>query len=173
MIVNDCQLLLLQTLEPRKLRVFSPELLHGFWSKIKTKNPKIVVMSLTITTKNSEQEEVIWHPYYFCLAVAEHQFFGGTHFLILEPGSGKIRWLKKGTIPSEKVPLPMNTPARQETQVVFFHNFGNLLRPLELVPASCERVVPTEWQIRTVLGDCISRAKVIPTQAPQFRQYAI
>ena len=54
-----------------------------------------------------------------------------------------------------------------------FHNLGNLLRPLELVPASRERVVPTEWQIRTVLADCISRARVIPVQAPQFRQYPL
>ena len=54
-----------------------------------------------------------------------------------------------------------------------FHNFGNLLRPLELVPASHERVVPTEWQVRTVLGDCKSRAKVIPIQAPQYRQHAL
>ena len=50
-----------------------------------------------------------------------------------------------------------------------FHNIGNLLRPLELEPASRERVVPTEWQIRTVLGDCISRARVIPVQAHQYR----
>ena len=26
--------------------------------------------------------------------------------------------------------------------------------------------------VRTVLGDCISRARVIPVQAPQYRQYA-
>ena len=37
----------------------------------------------------------------------------------------------------------------------FFHNLGNLLGPLELVPASRERVVPAEWQVRTVLGGCI------------------
>ena len=54
-----------------------------------------------------------------------------------------------------------------------FHNFGKLLPPLELVPASRERVVPTEWQVRTVLGDCISRARVIPVQAPQYRQHAL
>ena len=54
-----------------------------------------------------------------------------------------------------------------------FRNLGNLFRPLELVPASRERVVPTEWQIRTVLGDCISRARVIPVQAPQHRQHAL
>ena len=35
-----------------------------------------------------------------------------------------------------------------------FHNFGNLLKPLEFVPASREQVIPTEWQVQTVLGDC-------------------
>ena len=54
-----------------------------------------------------------------------------------------------------------------------FQNLGNLLRPLELIPASRERVVLTEWQVRTVLGDCISRVKVIPAQAPQYRQHAL
>ena len=54
-----------------------------------------------------------------------------------------------------------------------FHNLGNLLRPMELIPASRERVVPTEWQVRSVLGDCMSRAIVIPTPAPQYRQYSL
>ena len=54
-----------------------------------------------------------------------------------------------------------------------FHNFGNLLCPLELVPASRERVVATEWQVRTVLGDCISKTKVVSFQAPQYRQYSL
>ena len=31
----------------------------------------------------------------------------------------------------------------------------------------------TEWQVRTVLGYCISRARVIPVQAPQYRQHAL
>ena len=54
-----------------------------------------------------------------------------------------------------------------------FHNVGNLLQPLEFVPASRERVVPTEWQVQTVLGACISDAKVISIQAPEYRQYAL
>ena len=54
-----------------------------------------------------------------------------------------------------------------------FHHFGILLRPLELVPSSREHVVPTEWQVPTVLGDCISKAKVTSIQAPQCRQYAL
>ena len=34
-------------------------------------------------------------------------------------------------------------------------------------------MVPTECQVRTVLGDCISKAKVISIQAPQYRQKAL
>ena len=54
-----------------------------------------------------------------------------------------------------------------------FHNFVNLFSALESVPASREHVVPTEWQVRTVLGDCTSKAKVISIQAPQYRQCAL
>ena len=32
---------------------------------------------------------------------------------------------------------------------------------------------PPAWQVRTVLGDCISRATVVPAQAPQYRQCAL
>ena len=42
-------------------------------------------------------------------------------------------------------------PLRGEKPKWIFHNFGNLLSPLELKQASRERVVPTEWQVRTVL----------------------
>ena len=55
----------------------------------------------------------------------------------------------------------------------FFHNIGKFLRSLELTPASRERVFPTQWEVRTVHGDCISREKVIPAQAAQNRQYAL
>ena len=65
------------------------------------------------------------------------------------------------------------TLLRGKKPMWIFHNFGNLLCPLELVPASRERVVPTEWQVRTVLGDCITKAKVISIQAPQYRQYSL
>ena len=62
---------------------------------------------------------------------------------------------------------------RGEKPKWILHSLGNLLRPLEQTPASPERVVPTEWQVRAVLGDCISRAKVIPAQAPQCGQFAL
>ena len=40
-----------------------------------------------------------------------------------------------------------------------FQNLGDLVQPLEFVQTSREQVVPTEWQVRSVLGDCISKAK--------------
>ena len=55
-------------------------------------------MSPTVTTKSFKRKEVAWRQYHLCLAVAEHQIFDGKHFLILGPESGKIWWLKKGTI---------------------------------------------------------------------------
>ena len=106
-------------LRTKNAESLSPQLLQGFWSKLKKKNPKIVVMLPTVTTKNSKQKETICQQHRLCLAVAEHQILGGKHFLVLGPESGKIWWLKKGTIPAEKVPLPMDPPARQETQVDF------------------------------------------------------
>ena len=85
----------------------------------------------------------------------------------------KEKVVEEGTIPSEKVSLPMDSPLRGRKPKWIFYKFGNLLQPLEFVPASRERVVPTEWQVRTVLGDCISTAKVISMQAPQYRQHAL
>ena len=67
----------------------------------------------------------------------------------------------------------MNPPARKGTQVLFSHNFGYLVQPLAFVPISRERVVTTEWQVRSVLGDCTSKAKVISIQAPQYRHVAL
>ena len=65
------------------------------------------------------------------------------------------------------------TLLRGEKPKWIFHNLSNPLRPLESVPASRERLVPTEWQVRTVLGVCIPRAEVIPAQAPQYPQRAL
>ena len=90
-------------------------------------------MSPTVTTKSFKQEEVVWQQYHLFLAVAEH------HIL------GEIWWFK-------------------EVQYLWkkYHCQWTLLRGvLEFLPVLRERVVPTEWQVRTVLGDCISRARVI------------
>ena len=86
--------------------------------------------------------------------------------------SGNIWWLKKVQYLQNKYHCQWILLRIKKSKCIF-HNLGNLLRPLELVPASHERVVPTEWQVRTVLGDCISRARVIPIQAPQYRQFAL
>ena len=59
------------TLKSKNTESFPPQLLQGFWSKLKGKNPKIVVMSQTVTTKNSKQKEVIWQQYRLCLAGEE------------------------------------------------------------------------------------------------------
>ena len=157
-------------LRTKKAESFSPQLLQGFWSKLKKKNPMIVVMSPTVSTQCSKRKEVIWQQYRLRSAVAEDQIFGGKQFLF---GTRIRKYLvvEKGTTRSE-VPLPLDPRAWQETHVDF-QNFGNLLCPLELVPASRERVVPTEWQVRAVLGDCVSKGKVISIQAPQHRQYSL
>ena len=105
----------------KKTESFSPQLLQGFLVKAREKNPKIVVMSPTVTTKNSKQKEIIWQQYRLCLAVVEYQILGGDNFLILGPESGKIWWLKKVQYlqKKKKVPLPMDPAARQETQLDF------------------------------------------------------
>ena len=53
-----------------------------------------------------------------CLAVAEHQILGGKHFFF-GTRIKKDLVVEEGTLPSEKVPLPMDTLSWQETQVDF------------------------------------------------------
>ena len=60
-----------------------PQLLQGFWYKLKKKNAKIVVMSPTVAMKSYKQQEVISQQYHLRLAVAEHQILGGQHFLFV------------------------------------------------------------------------------------------
>ena len=76
-------------LRTKKTESFSPQLLQGFWSKLKKRNPKIVVMYPTATTKNSKQKRGYMATVPSVLNI----------FLTLEPVSGKIWWLKKGTTP--------------------------------------------------------------------------
>ena len=81
--------------------------------------------------------------------VEEHSWVKNKHRTL---NGGQKRTLLGG--PKEK-------EARQVCREVMKAFSGNLLRPLELVPASRELVVPTKWQVRTVLGDGISKAKVV------------
>ena len=76
-----------------KAESFSPQLLQGLWSKLKTKNPKIVVMSpnhmLTIPS--------VFGPWQKIKSSAENIFFGTRIW--------KDLVAEKGTIPSETVPI--------------------------------------------------------------------
>ena len=103
------------------------------------------------------------------MAVAEYQILGGKHFLFFGTGIRKDLVAEKKKVQYLQKKYHCNwTLLRGKKPKWIFHFFGNLLRPLELVPASRERVVPTEWQVRTVLGDCKSKAKVISIQAPRI-----
>ena len=157
-------------LRTKKAENFSPRASQGFWSKIQRKNPKIVVMSPRVFTKCTDQEEVIWQQYRLCLAIAEYQILGGF-FFILGPESRKFWWLTKVQYLQKKHHCQW-TLMRGKKPKWNLHNFGDLLHPLEFVPTSRERVVPTEWQVRTVLGDCISKTKWICFRAPPCRQHA-
>ena len=100
------------------------------------------------------------------------KFLADNTSLFWDQNQERFGGCKRCNIFRKEVPLPMDPPCVAQCPSEFF-TLGNLLRPLELILASRERVIPTEWPIRTVLGDCISRAKVRPAQAPQCRQHAL
>ena len=104
--------------------------------------------------------------------MAEHQIVGGKHFLILGPESGRIWWFRKVQDLQRRYHCQW-TFLRGKNPKWIFHNLGTLLRPLEIIPVSRERVVLAEWQVRTILGACISKAKVITVQSPQYRLHAL
>ena len=119
--------------------------------------------------RTPSKKKITWQQYRLCLVAAEHRVLGGRHFLILGPESRKIWWLKKVQYLQKKYHCK-RTLLRGKKPKWIFHNFGDLLRPLDFVPASRVRVVPTVWQVHTVLGDCKSKAKVISIRAPLYRQ---
>ena len=94
------------------------------------------------------------------------------HFLILGPESGRFGWLKKVRHLQKNYNCQWAFLRGKDPKCIF-HNLGNLRQPLASIPTSRERVLPTEWHVRTILGDCISKAKVITVQELQFRQYAL
>ena len=95
----------------------------------------------------------------------KHQILGGKHFLIYGTRNKKNLLIEEGTIYPEKSSTANGPSCVEKTQ--------NLSRPLESIPVSRERMVPAEWQVRTILGDCISKDRVITVQAPQYRQHAL
>ena len=75
-------------------------------------------MSLAATTKNFKLKDVIWQQYRLCLAMAAYHILAISIFLFWD----RVRKdfvVEQGTIPSEKVPPQVDTPARQAAQVDF------------------------------------------------------
>ena len=174
--ILDRQVLLVAApidLRTRKAEGFSPHLLQVLWSKLKRKNPKIAVTSPECYYEGFQAERSSWPLYHLCLFVAEHQILGGKHFLIFGPRPGKILLLKKVQYFKKKYHFQWTSRLARTLSGCFLNNLGNLFRPLEFVPASGERVVPTDWDVRTLLENCMSRARVIPVQPLQYRQYAL
>ena len=105
-------------LRTKKAESFPPQLLQGFWFKLKKRNPKLVVMSQVLPPKALSAMATV--PFVFGRVRASNPrrktlpYFGSR--------VRKDLVVEKGTIPSEKVPLPMDPPAWQETQVDFSHS---------------------------------------------------
>ena len=94
--------------EQRRLIDSRHKRLQCFWPKLKKKNPKIVVMSPTVTTKSFMQKEAVWQSI---------QTLAENTSLFVDLSQDQDSVVLKGTIHPEKVPLPMDTLAWQETQV--------------------------------------------------------
>ena len=124
-------------LRTKKAEHFTPQLLQGFWYKLKKKNPKIVLMSPTVTMKRFKQKEVVWQQYHLCLAVAEQHILDGLTLSYFGTRARKDLVVETGAIPSEKYHCQW-TFLRGKKPKWIFHNLGNLSRPLESIPASRE-----------------------------------
>ena len=151
-------------LRTKKAESVTRQLLHGFWYKLKKESQD------RCDVPDCCNEEL----------QATRSYLATVPF-ILGRGRTPNPWRKtlpyfgtrnrknlvvhEGTISPETVPLPMGLPTWKKQ--VDFHNLGNPSRPLESIPASRQRVVPAEGQVGTILGDGISKARVITVQAPQ------
>ena len=118
--------------------------MQSFWYKRKRKSRKIDVRSPTVVM----------------LTVAEHQTLGGKH------SETEIWWLEKVQYLLKKYHCQW-TFFREKNPSEFFRVFA-----IESMPVSRERMVPAKWQVRKILANCTSKAKVITIQAPQNRQHA-
>ena len=159
----------------KRAESFSPQALQGFWSRIQNKeHPKLEWGPQLSSLKNSYQKKDVilatvtncaWPQQNIELPVATipHSRTQVRQGLVTE----------EGTVASEKKYHCQWTLLRGRQPKWIFHNVGDLSQPLEFVPISRERVVPTRWQVLSVLGDCVSKAKVISIQAPQYRQSAL
>ena len=105
-------------LRTKKAESFSPQLVQGFWQKVKKKNPKIVVMSPTFETKSFKKK---WYRNStICARTWQNIKLLAEDSLILGSESREDLVVDKGAISPETVPLPMDPPAWRKTQVDVF-----------------------------------------------------
>ena len=97
------------------------------------------------------------------------KFFGRKHVRILGPETGKILEWRRNNISSTNTTV--DELSCVEKNQVDFRKLGNLLRPSKSISVSRERVIPTEWQVPTILGDCIPKVKVHTVHALQYREH--
>ena len=81
--------------------------------------------------------------------------------------------VEEGTTLSEESTTGDGLSCEEGNPSGFFIIWAFFLQPLKFVPTSRERVFPKEWQVRSVPGECISKAKVFSIQAARFRQYTL
>ena len=158
---KDFWLQLQEALEQRRPRVSRHSCCNAFGPNSRKRTPKSFM-----------HEEVVWQQYHLCLVVAEHQILGGQHFLILGPESGKIWRLKKVQLLQKKYHCQW-TLLRGMNPEWFFHNLGNMLRPLKfgtsLAWASGSRGMASPhspWSLHI-------KSKSDPVREPQYRQCAL
>ena len=151
--------------------IFTPQLLQGFWYK-RERIRRSLGCPRQLLRRATSNKKLFGSNTICCMAVAEHHILGGKHFLILGPESGgiwRLKWVQK----LQKKYHCQWILLRGKNPKWIFHIFLDLFRPSESIPVSLERVVPTKWQVRAILGDCTSKARVITVPAPQYRQQAL
>ena len=131
-------------------------------------------MSPTVATMSFKQAtRRYWATIPFCVwPWQKTKSLAENTYLFWNQSQEEFWWLKKVQYLQQKYHRQW-TFLRGKKRKRIIHNLGNLLRPLESIPVSRERVKTTAWQVRTILGDCISKARVITVQAPQYRQHAL
>ena len=152
----DFRLPLQLTWEQKKAESFSPQLIQGFWQKLKKTFPRLLWCPRLSRRTTSTRKK--WY------SIDNIKFFAENTFLFWDQDQERFGGWKRCNI-SRKVPLPMNL-LRGEKPKLILHNLAIFCVHWSFMPASRERVVPTEWQVRTVLGGCVSRAKVLPGLCP-------
>ena len=119
----------------------------------------------TVATKSYKQQEVFLATTSFVFGRSRTP--NPWRKTLLRPGTGRFGWFRCGLYRKSTIANGLSCVENQKW--IFRH----LLRPFKSIPVSRALMVPTEWQVQTILGDCISKAKVITVQALQYRQHAL